>query len=197
MVKVEQINLKYALELAEEQRQDYILFCFKNQNVFNEIDLEMHTGFDLATAKQVEVKEGETTLVPTGVKWVAPKGYYLSIVPRSGISLHTPIRLANAPATIESSYRGDISFLVSLANREYVSKFVNYKGIKRSRLMKDGIYKVLIPENTRLGQCLIHKTIFAQPINNIFYVIDEELYNTLATVFQSKRGEKGYGSTGV
>ena len=105
-------NLKLEEFKKQFNEKNDILFVFKNENLLPELDFYKHTGFDLKIIENVELKEGDTVLVKSGVKWVAPQGYYLSVVPRSGISLNTPIRIANSPGTIEASYRGDISLIL-------------------------------------------------------------------------------------
>lgn len=53
-----------------------------------------------------------TTLIKTGIKIALPKGYCAFVLPRSGLSLKTPLRIANAPGLIDNKYRGDIGIIV-------------------------------------------------------------------------------------
>lgn len=168
----------------------FIGFVFKDENCFSGFDLEMNTGFDLKNMSQIVLKD-KKVIAQTGVKWLAPVGYYLSIVPRSGISYKTPITIANSPGTVEASYRGDIGVILKI-DKHYLGSFTSYKGIKK---VESGI---VIPQYTRLAQCLIHRTIFA-PFENIpvYYCIDEGLYEEWETLLPSVRGDRGYGSTGT
>ncbi len=198
MVEIKVIkNLSCVGDIKKEFNENTdILFVFKNESQLPELDFYKHTGFDLKTLLPVELKEGETILAQTGAKWVAPQGYYLSIVPRSGVSLNTPIRLANTPGTVEASYRGDISLLLHF---EYgcIIKQANYKGIIY-RYLPDDKRKMIIPAQSRLAQAIIHKTIFAKnDIKTVYFVINEELYKGLDKVFPSERGINGFGSTGI
>jgi dUTP pyrophosphatase len=70
-------------------------------------------GFDIAANEEVIINSGETTLVSTGLFVEVPEGYELQIRPRSGTSLKTGIRIANAPGTIDSDYRGEVKLIVS------------------------------------------------------------------------------------
>jgi len=42
-----------------------------------------------------------------------PKGYEIQVRPRSGLSLKTNLRIANAPGTIDADYRGELCILMS------------------------------------------------------------------------------------
>lgn len=68
-------------------------------------------GFDIASAEDIQLLPGQTGLVPTGYAVELPIGFELQIRPRSGISLRTPIRIANAPGTIDADYRGEVGII--------------------------------------------------------------------------------------
>lgn len=53
-----------------------------------------------------------TMLIPTGLMLEIPEGYAAYVLPRSGISLKTPLRIANAPGLIDSDYRGEINVIL-------------------------------------------------------------------------------------
>jgi dUTP pyrophosphatase len=54
------------------------------------------------------IRPGETALVPLGFKLGIPQGWLVSLRPRSGISLKTKLRIANAPGTIDTNYKGQL-----------------------------------------------------------------------------------------
>ena len=62
----------------------------------------------------IELGPGERMAVPTGLSFELPPGTFLSLRPRSGLALKHGITLLNAPATIDSDYRGEL--LVLMAN---------------------------------------------------------------------------------
>ena len=70
-------------------------------------------GMDVRTACDVEIKPGETKLIPTGLKMAIPEGYEIQVRPRSGISLRTPLRLPNSPGTIDAGYRDEICVMLT------------------------------------------------------------------------------------
>jgi dUTP pyrophosphatase len=70
-------------------------------------------GFDLAAMNDVTLKPGETKLVGTGLIFDIPNDYEVQIRPRSGISLNTTLRIANAPGTIDSDFKNEIMLIVT------------------------------------------------------------------------------------
>jgi dUTP pyrophosphatase len=67
-------------------------------------------GMDLhaAVAGEVLIPPWGTVLVPTGLEIAIPPGFEGQIRPRSGLAVKHGITLPNAPATIDSDYRGEI-----------------------------------------------------------------------------------------
>ena len=63
---------------------------------------------DIYAADDVIIEPGKSALVPTGLKMAIPYGYEVQIRLRSGISLKTPLRVPNAPGTIDCGYSGTI-----------------------------------------------------------------------------------------
>lgn len=51
-------------------------------------------------------------LVPTGLACAIPEGYEMQIRARSGLALRHGITLPNAPATIDSDYRGPVGVIL-------------------------------------------------------------------------------------
>ena len=60
-------------------------------------------------------------LVHTGVKIQLPEGWLALVLPRSGMSMKTPLRVSNAPGLIDSGYRGEIGVLMDNISDEYCS----------------------------------------------------------------------------
>ena len=69
-------------------------------------------GFDLSSVEYYRILPGETTLIDTGLAFAIPEGFELQIRPRSGRSLKTKLRVANAPGTIDSGYRDTVKVIV-------------------------------------------------------------------------------------
>ncbi len=70
-------------------------------------------GMDLRAAATCVIEPGQTVAVPTGLRVAIPVGYEIQIRPRSGLSLHTPLRVPNSPGTIDSGFRDEVCVLLS------------------------------------------------------------------------------------
>jgi dUTP pyrophosphatase len=129
-------DLKEELEMANEM--GFVPGEFLEPVISNEIDIrikldegvkcpvyahEGDSGFDILARKTVKFNKFQTRLVPTGIYLEIPKGYECQIRPRSGISLKTPFRIANAPGTIDSNYRGEVGIIIqNVSSRQLVVK---------------------------------------------------------------------------
>ena len=69
-------------------------------------------AFDLYAAEEVILKPNETKVVPLGYAMGIESGYEVILRPRSGLSLKTGLRVANAPATIDSDYTGEVGVIM-------------------------------------------------------------------------------------
>lgn len=70
-------------------------------------------GMDVCAVDDIIIRPGQTLIVPTGLKFSIPEGYEIQVRPRSGISLRTPLRIANSPGTIDAGYRDELGIIVS------------------------------------------------------------------------------------
>ena len=72
------------------------------------------SGMDLMAFidKSIELKPGESCLVPTGLSVAFPKEYEIQIRPRSGLAAKDNISVLNTPGTIDSDYRGEIKIIL-------------------------------------------------------------------------------------
>lgn len=68
-------------------------------------------GMDIRSNENIILLPGETKLIRTGLYVAIPEGFELQVRPRSGLSLKSPFRVANAPGTIDSDYRGEICII--------------------------------------------------------------------------------------
>ncbi len=64
-------------------------------------------GFDIAACEPVDLERGKVVLVPTGWKLRAPRGTFLEVRPRSGLS-SKGVLMVNAPGTIDRDYAGEV-----------------------------------------------------------------------------------------
>ncbi len=68
-------------------------------------------GMDLRADEPVALAPGERKLVPTGLAVEIPPGHEGSVRPRSGLALRHGVGMVNAPGTIDSDYRGEVTVL--------------------------------------------------------------------------------------
>lgn len=69
-------------------------------------------GCDVYAKEDQVIEAKQTVLVKTGLKVAIPCGWMLSVRPRSGMSLKTGLRVANAPGTIDSGYRDEVGIII-------------------------------------------------------------------------------------
>lgn len=58
-------------------------------------------GADVYAIEDTTIKPHTTQIIKTGIAVAIPTGYEIQVRPRSGLSLKTPLRIANAPGTIK------------------------------------------------------------------------------------------------
>ena len=149
-------------------------------------------GMDVRAAEDVTIAPGETVLVHTGIRLAIPEGYECQVRSRSGLSLKTPLRVANAPGTIDSGYRDEVRVIMQntslpfeiwnnkvliLEDRPSNHFSVNEKG------NKNGWYE--IHKGDRIAQL-----VFAKYEKADFETVDD------VKCIEGDRGG-GFGSTGV
>jgi dUTP pyrophosphatase len=75
---------------------------------------DQSAGMDVCAAvkKDLVLKKGEISLIPTGFAIALPPGFEAQIRPRSGLAVKHGIGLINSPGTIDADYRGEIKIAV-------------------------------------------------------------------------------------
>lgn len=140
-------------------------------------------GFDFVATTNVLVSPGQTVTIPTGLGFEIPKGFKLEVLPRSGVSSKTNLRVIQG--TVDSDYRGEV--MVIMQNTS--------SGIQKSTglYLIDGSFEIsdewipnatyLIRKGDRIAQgCIV-------PVPSIQFEESHELSMT-------DRGSGGFGSTG-
>jgi dUTP pyrophosphatase len=159
-------------------------------------------GFDLVAVEDVIIEPGETKAISLGLAFEIPEGYEMQIRPRSGISSKTKLRVANAPATIDSGFRGEVKVILENAVSGFVP-FVDYvEGLISGNylVMDDGVIgetevgadffanRPCVPYLIRKGDRIAQGVI--QRLPDVEIVETDELTD-------SERGTGGFGSSGV
>ena len=77
-------------------------------------------GMDLSSAEDgaVTIGAGERAAVATGLALEIPEGFEGQVRPRSGLARKHGVTLTNAPGTIDSDYRGEVTVLLVNLGRE-------------------------------------------------------------------------------
>lgn len=78
------------------------------------LQTEGSAGADIAAAEGAVLGPRERRLFRTGFAVAIPAGYEIQIRPRSGLAIKHGLTLPNAPATIDSDYRGEL--MIGLVN---------------------------------------------------------------------------------
>jgi dUTP pyrophosphatase len=164
---------------------------------------EGDAGFDLVAIEDTIIEPGETKLVRTGLAISLPPNYELQIRPRSGISLRTKLRVANAPGTVDAGFRGEIGVIVDNIADKYVKFHVNEYGVYEiTDTARGNVFDVSgspvesisfgkYPHNTyiiRKGDRIAQAVI--KPVEQAHFIEVDELDET-------ERGANGFGSSGV
>ena len=142
---------------------------------------EGDAGMDLCSIDEYTIAPGQTILVHTGLKFAIPQGLEVQIRPRSGISLNTPLRIPNAPGTIDSGYRGEICVIMENTSPD------NYSASAEKTLSDKGNQKG--PYRIRKGD-RIAQMVVARYETAVFQETD-----SVETIGSDRQG--GFGSTGV
>lgn len=104
-------------------------------------------GMDVVAAVEVTIAAGERGLVPTGLSVAVPDGYEMQLRPRSGLALKHGVTLPNAPATIDSDYRGELQ--VILINHG-MGPFTVHRGDRIAQLLVQRVELVVFTEVSAL-----------------------------------------------
>ena len=77
-------------------------------------ETEGAAGLDLraAISGSLSLVPGERALVPTGLAMQLPAGFEGQVRPRSGLALRHGVTVLNAPGTVDSDYRGEVSVVL-------------------------------------------------------------------------------------
>lgn len=146
---------------------------------------EGDSGMDIYTVEDVHLNPGETKLVSTGLSFEVPEGYELQIRPRSGLSLKTSLRVANSPATIDASYRGEVKVIVH--NTTSPIQDIQYNYDDQQNIVIESIItgeSIEFSAGSKIAQLILCK------VEKATFVECDGLPST-------DRGEGGFGSTGV
>lgn len=148
-------------------------------------------GMDLCAAQDITIAPGETVLIPVGFSLEIPAGYEAQIRPRSGLSLNTPLRVANAPGTVDSGYRGEVCVIMQNTSERYYTD-----GIGKVKLMPNAYinHHLVSVKGNRKGWYDIKKG--DRIAQMVFSKVETAELVVSDNLEESERGQGGFGSTG-
>ena len=103
------------------------------------------SGMDLAADidEKIEIKPGETQIVPTGLSVSIPQEFEIQIRPRSGLAAKYQLSVLNTPGTIDADYRGEIKvILINLGKKSFIVE----KGLRIAQMVLCPLIKAKIKE---------------------------------------------------
>jgi dUTP pyrophosphatase len=109
------------------------------------------SGMDLAANVEtnVELKPGQSAIIPTGLAVSIPESYEIQIRPRSGLAAKNQISVLNTPGTIDADYRGELKvILINLGKKNF--KIEN--GLRIAQMVLCPVIKASIKEVDQLEE---------------------------------------------
>jgi dUTP pyrophosphatase len=103
------------------------------------------SGMDLAAEidEKIEIKPGETQIIPTGLSVSIPQEFEIQIRPRSGLAAKHQLSILNTPGTIDADYRGEIKvILINLGKKSFIVE----KGLRIAQMVLCPLIKAKIKE---------------------------------------------------
>jgi dUTP pyrophosphatase len=103
------------------------------------------SGMDLAADidKKIEIKPGDTQIIPTGLSVSIPLEFEIQIRPRSGLAAKHQLSVLNTPGTIDADYRGEIKvILINLGKKSFIVE----KGLRIAQMVLCPLIKAKIKE---------------------------------------------------
>lgn len=125
-------------------------------------------GADVCSAETVTLAPGETRIISTGLKVNVPRGWVLSIRPRSGLSAKTGLRMANSVGTVDTAYLDTVGIILTNTGKDP--------------------YKIV--RGDRIAQFIVERKY------NIKFEEVDDITIGATDNRASENGESGFGSTG-
>ena len=94
---------------------------------------------DMYAVEDVMFRSGDTMRIRSGWAFEIPEGYYVEIVPRSGLSIKNDLIMPNSPGVVDSDYRGEVFVYMKFLRENW--QFSIKKGDRFAQIM---IKKVIL-----------------------------------------------------
>ena len=108
------------------------------------------SGMDLSANinSDVNIKPGNSAIIPTGLAISIPKGFEVQIRPRSGLAAKQKISVLNTPGTIDADYRGEIKVILINLNDKV---FTVEKGLRIAQMVVCPVVQAKLEEVSELN----------------------------------------------
>lgn len=112
---------------------------------------ELSAGADIYSYNQepIELKAGETKLIPTGLQLDIPDGYEIQLRPRSGLALKHQLTMLNTPATIDADYKGEIGVILTNLGKE---NFIIEPGMRIAQMVLNRVEQIKWEITDNIGE---------------------------------------------
>ena len=103
------------------------------------------SGLDLAAFidNNIEIKPGQSEIIPTGLAVAIPRNFEIQIRPRSGLAAKNQISVLNTPGTIDADYRGELKvILINLSNKSFIVE----RGLRIAQMVLCPVIKANLKE---------------------------------------------------
>lgn len=145
-------------------------------------------GCDLYATEDMEIRPGETKIMPLNFIMAIDADMEAQIRPRSGLSLKTELRIPNGPGTIDSDYRDTVG--VILQNTYNIAN-LPYQIAQKPQILED------LQQNYREVELLEYLTLYKGAVLNAaasLHITGRKIYvdekeNPYGTIY-IKKGER-------
>ena len=109
------------------------------------------SGMDISANidSKINIKPGDTAIIPSGIALSIPKGFEAQIRPRSGLAAKQKISVLNTPGTIDADYRGEIKVILINLGQE---SFKVEKGLRIAQMVVCPVIQAQLKEVDDLNE---------------------------------------------
>ena len=166
-----------SIKMGQEYHKKYDIKYFSrdknlHQNLNENFAYDYASCFDIQSAEEKTVIEpGKSKTIKTGLYFCLPFNLELQVRPKSGISQK---QVAVCLGTVDGDYRGEVGVTIyNLSDTPYIIEY-----------------------GDKIAQCHIGEVIFNPFLGDKFTRVDS-LLDFPPELSKTKRGDNGFGSTGI
>ncbi len=100
-------------------------------------ETEKSVGMDIRSAGRYILFPQQKVIINTGLVVAIDSNASLDIRPRSGISSKTPLRISNAPGTVDPDYRGNVGVILENTSLPSIENWIGNKYVEMWNYLKE------------------------------------------------------------